>query len=144
LCVKHSKTEMKNLEINSDKLTTVGVMLLLALMLMSLISDLHKLIRHDITVRPFNVSDWLVTIFLLFMTPSILRDAEWRRAYPYGLIGFCCTTAILLLRAAAYWFKLPVEVQGSFWIGLTVLEMAASLFILVEGVRWFRKQARWV
>ena len=133
---------MKDIEINSDKPTVIAVFLVLALVLFVFLSDLYDLAGHRI--RPGSSDIWIYpgVIFNVFAVVSVGRDRTIRRSYPYGLVGFSCFAGTGILRIAAHWLGLATETNRFFWTALLVIDIGASVLIIAEGIRWFRRKLK--
>ncbi len=133
---------MKDIEINSDKYTVLGILLILALVLIVFVSGLYHLATHKVAFSPaVSISNYVAAIFSLFMTVSYFRDSTVRKTYPYGMAGLICLTVEYVVELSAPWLMPPVEAQNLLWTTLRVIEIAGSALVLGEGVRWFRKNS---
>lgn len=129
---------MKDIEINSDKYTVLGVVFLLALALVALFSDLHALATHRPVSDDFSLWEYPFAIFSLYIVVNICRDAKLRQNYSFGVAGVCLWALALTVRMVAHWAGSP-ETQDLLWTSMRTVGIVAWGLILVEGVRWFRK-----
>ena len=132
---------MKDIEINSDKYTVLGVVFLLALALVVLFSDLHALASHRPTSDDVPFWEYPVAIFNLYVAVVVCRDTKLRKNYPFGIAGICLMALVLLVRMFDYWETESPEIRSFLWMSMPFIGIVSSGLILVEGVRWFRKIA---
>jgi len=132
---------MKDIDINSDKYTVLGVVFLLALALVVLFSDLHALASHRLTSDAVHLWEYPVTMFDLCVTAIVCRDTKLRKNYPFGVAGICLMALVLIVRMFAHWEAGSPEIRNLLRTSMTAVGMVSSGLILVEGVRWFRKIA---
>jgi uncharacterized protein with PQ loop repeat len=133
---------MKNIEIDSDKYTVIGVLFLFLLMLMSLISDVHDLERHSIKLPAGVLWNFAAAIFIAWGAISIVRDSKLREAYPYGTLGFCVLGFVFLARLIPRSLMPSSGTLDLIWRTLTLLDIAGCTLLLAESVRWFKKRLR--
>ena len=72
---------MKDIEINSDKYTVVGVVFFLALMLVELISDLYALANHHPASADIHFLDYAVAVVIVYVAVVVCRDSKLRTNY---------------------------------------------------------------
>jgi hypothetical protein len=134
---------MKDIEINSDKYTVLGVCFGLAFVLIVFLSNLYGLLRHHPAAHSsFEMGIYLAAIFNTYFAVILCRDSQLRRAYPYGIAGLCGMAVGPLIEIAMHWTRASDETQNLAGTGLRVLNIVASGLVLVEGFRWFNKKAR--
>ena len=129
---------MKDIEINSDKITMFGVVFLLALALFGFFFDLHALASHRVAPHDFRFWDYPVAILILYIAADFCRDPKFRRNYPFGFAGGCLLVLGFLMKVVAHWVGSP-ETWNLLSSIINALGIVAWGLILVEGVRWFRK-----
>jgi hypothetical protein len=131
---------MRDIEINSDKTTVIGVLLLLALALVTFLGSLYDLLRHRPAVdHAAGIWIYPTVIFNTYVAITWCRDSKIRKAYPYGVAGFCLMAAgFLMATVLELTKKVVVGPQNLFYATLMVIDIVASGLILFEGVRWFR------
>ena len=134
--------EMKDIEINSDKYTTIWVLFFLALALLTFVTDSYDLAMRHVTLQKIELWNYPGAVFSAFVAISLYRDHNLRKQYPLGVLGFCTMSVVLLTRIAAQWIKGSSELQQLLWAVLMILSIAASALILAEGVRWFRRRVK--
>jgi uncharacterized membrane protein len=130
---------MKEIEVNSDKITASGVVFLLALALFGLFFDLHALASHRSVSDNVRFWDYPVAIFILYIAADVCRNPKLRKNYPFGVAGVCLLVLTFLLKLIAHWENGSPETWNLLSWSMTALEIVAWSLILVEGVRWFRK-----
>jgi hypothetical protein len=134
---------MKNIEINSDKTTVSIVVCVLVVMLVTLLSNLYGLLVHrPVAPQSFNYGLIAGAIFNTCVAVILCRDSKIRKAYPYGLAGFCLYASLFFVEIALPWAKASVATQNLLRTPMTVLNIVASGLILGEGVRWFRANVK--
>ena len=133
---------MKDIEVNSDKVTTIAVLFFLALSLLALLTDSYLLARHHFASPTIEVWDYPLAIFNVVISISICREDKIRKDYPMGVLGLCLMSLVLVIRIAARWIKGSSEMQQLLWVLMVVLSIMASALILAEGVRWFKRRVR--
>jgi hypothetical protein len=133
---------MKDIEINSDKVTVLAVIFFLVLCLVGFVSNLLALTRHRPEFPDLHFWDYLVAIFNVYAAVAFYHDEKFCKNYPYGVAGICLMALGLLVRIAAHWTKGFPESQSLFWASMTVINIASSSLILAEGVRWFRRKVK--
>ena len=131
---------MKDIEINSDKYTALGVVFMLAWCLIGFVSSLFALARHRVGFGDLHFWDYWVAIFSVYVAVTIYRDGELRKNYPYGVAGICLMALGLSSRIAAHWSTGFPETRNLLWASMTIINIASSGLILAEGVRWFRRK----
>ena len=131
---------MKDIEINSDKYTVLGVVFMLVWCLTMFVSDLFALARHRVEFLDLHFWDYFGAIFTVYVAVTIYRDGKLRENYPYGVAGICSMALGLSVRIAAHWSKGFPETQNLLWASMTTINIASSGLILAEGVRWFRRK----
>lgn len=132
---------MKDIEINSDKITAFGVVFLLALALFGLSFDLHALAGHRPAPHDFALWEYPFALFSLYIVVAICRDAKLRKNYAFGVRGLCLMGLDILLKLVAHWESGSPETWNLLSWSMTAVGIVAWGLILVEGVRWFRKIA---
>jgi hypothetical protein len=134
---------MKDIEINSDKYTTLEVCFVLAVVLITFLANLYALIRHRPAAHSnLEIGIYLAAVFNTYFAVIVCRDSRLRKAYPYGIVGACGMAAVPLMAIAVYWTKASSETQNLAGTILIVLNILASALVLVEGVRWFTKRVK--
>lgn len=131
---------MKDIKINSDKVTVLFVIFFLVLCLVGFVSDVLALARHRLEFPDIHFWDYLLAIFNVYVAATFYRDGKLRKNYPYGVAGICLMALGLSVRIAAHWAKGVPETQNLFWASMTLINIASSGLILGEGVRWFRRK----
>ena len=132
-----------DIEIKSDKYTTLGVCFCLAFVLIMFLSNLYGFLRHHPAAHSsFDMGIYLGAIFSTYFAVILCRASQLRRAYPYGIAGLCGMAAVGLMAIAMRWSRASAETQDLAGTGLRVLNIVALGLVLVEGFRWFKKEAR--
>lgn len=134
---------MKNVEINSDKHTVIGILFFLALallMFVSNLSNLYTLARYHLAVFDLDFWDYPVAGFNVYVAVIVCRDSKLRKTYPMGVAGICLMAVVLLMKIAMHWAKGSPGTRYLLWSILMVVSIAASGLVLLEGIRWFRKK----
>lgn len=131
---------MKDIEINSDKTTVVVVVFILVSMLVSVFSDLIALASHRVALVDLHFWDYLIALFNVYAAVVICRDANLRKNYPFGVAGMCLIALVLVMRIAAHWAGRSPAAQDFFWTSMTIVSIASSGLVLVEGARWLRRK----
>jgi uncharacterized membrane protein len=94
-------------------------------------------------VAPQNLNVGLIgAIFNTYVAVICCRDSKIRKAYPYGVAGFCLYASSFLVAIALQWANASVAAQSLLRTPMVVLNIVASGLILGEGVRWFRSNVR--
>jgi hypothetical protein len=130
---------MKDIEINSDKITVFGGVFLLALALFGLFFDLHALASHRLASHDVPLWEYPFLIFSLYVVVNICREPKLRKNYPFGVVAVCLMGLGILLKVIAHWESVSPWAQNFLWTSMKAVEIVAWGLILVEGVRWFRK-----
>jgi hypothetical protein len=134
---------MRDIEINSDKTTVLGVLFVLAFALIVLIANLYGLLVHRPAALPrLDFGLFGSAFFLTCLAVSLCCDSKIRRAYPYGVAGLCLYASSLLVAITMQWAKASVATQNLLGTPMTVLNIVASGLILGEGIRWFRANVK--
>jgi hypothetical protein len=134
---------MKDIEINSDKYTVLGVCFGLAFVLIMFLSNLYGLLRHHPAAgSSFEMGIYLGAIFNTYFAVILCHDSQLRRAYPYGIAGLWGMAAVDLIAIAVHWASASTETQDLAGTGLDVLNIVASGLVMMEGFRWFKKKVR--
>jgi hypothetical protein len=131
---------MKDIEINSDKVTVLILTLFMAFCLVVFVFDLLALTRHRPEFPDLHFWDYLLAIFNVYAALVSYRDVKFRKNYPYGVAGICLMALGLSVRIAAHRAKGVPEAQSLFWVSVMMIRIASSGLILAEGVRWFRRK----
>jgi hypothetical protein len=118
----------------------LAVVFILALCLIGFVSNLFALARHQVGFGDVHFGDYLVAIFNVYAAVTIYRDGKLRKNYPYGVAGICSNALVLSVRIAAHWSTGFPETKNLLWASMTIINIASSGLILVEGVRWFRRK----
>jgi hypothetical protein len=135
---------VKNIEINSDKYTVLGILFVLALVLISFVSGLYHLMTHNVAFSAaISIWNYPAAIFSILMAVSIFRDSTLRKTYAYGMAGMTCLMIQYAVTLIAPWLRPPLEAQSLLWTTLRIIEIVGSTLVLAEGVRWFRKNSYW-
>ena len=134
---------MKNIEINSDKYTVLGICLVLVLALFSLLSDLYNLVTHHVPrdSKPEFLS-YLIAIFLAYVPVTFYRDGRLRKEYPYGVAGACGMAIGFLLTIVVHRVIGAAGVRNTADRFLMLLSVLSLALVLGEGLRWFKRTVR--
>jgi hypothetical protein len=133
---------MKDIEVNSDRFTAVGVCLLLAIVLFDLLSNLYQVFRYGFSFKAApGAWTYVAAAFFTVLAISFYRDRDVRRDYPYGLAAGLMIVAVLWISAATHWAGAAVNPRVIAAV-LAVLDIMGSLFILVEGIHFFKRRVR--
>lgn len=132
---------MKQLEINSDKWTFITVCILLGFVLLEAILSLIHLVLGTVPAPPRNRTwvDYMVFIIFLSIFWGTVRDAGFRRMYPYG-------TAASVLFIIDLGLKLLTRGDAPITASrlLASLELFSCALAIVEVARWFRVKTKLV
>jgi hypothetical protein len=96
---------MKQLEINSEKYTTLGVCALLVLTFLEVLAHARNLFWFTYHPEPRRWPNYLVSIFFAYVLFASLRDRKVWRAYPYGAAAFGLFLANFVLGMALPFFR---------------------------------------
>ncbi|MGC2696619.1 MAG: hypothetical protein WA738_12605 [Candidatus Angelobacter sp.] len=134
---------MKDIEINSDKYTVLGVCFGLTLVLMSFLGDLYALLKHNPAAHSnLEIGSYLAAIFSTYLAVLVCHDGRLRKLYPYGVLGAGGMASASLIEIAMHWTSASSETQNFAGTVLLVLNIVAAGLVLVEGIRWFKEKVR--
>ncbi len=100
---------MKHLEIDSDKLTTVGVCGLLLFAFGEAVVQARNLLVHHYNPLSRNWSNYLASAAFVCMFLTSLPDRKLWREYPYGAPGFALYAADFVMKCSC-----PERLQEQF------------------------------
>lgn len=132
---------MRDVEIDSDKYTVLGVVIFLLFFLVILVSDLYLFANHHVKLPEIHFWDYLIALFNVYAAVVACRNRKIRKNYPFGVAGMCLMALVLIMRIAAYWSKIAVT-NNLWWTSMAISGITSSSLLLVEGVRWFRARVR--
>lgn len=128
---------MKQLEINSDKYTTLAISILLAFVFWNLVRharDLFYLTYHpDLRTWP----NYLISVFFGYVWLASVCERKLWREYPYGATGYTFYLIDFLLKMAVQKDVSSTVVMISGFMGL-----AAALLVILEIALWFRTKVK--
>lgn len=130
---------MKQLEINSDKYTTLGVCALLVLAFLEVLAHARNLFWFTYHPEPRTWPNYLISIFFAYVLFASLRGRKLWHAYPYGAAGFVLFMANFIVDMA-----LPRRPSATVVTILGFVGLTAWLLVIVEIARWFRQKVRTV
>lgn len=134
---------MKNIEVNSDKYTVLFACFALAVVLKIFLGNLYGLMRPGSAAHSnLEFGTYVAAIVNTYFAVIFCRDSQLRRTYPYGIAGVCGMAARALIEIAMHWTRASAETQNLAGTILMVLTVVASGLVLVEGMRWFKKNVR--
>lgn len=132
---------MRDVEINSDKYTVLGVVILIVFMLAIFVSDLYLFANHHVRLPDIHFWDYAVAVFNVYVAFIVCLDSKIRKNYPYGVAGMCLMTVVLLMRIAAYWTKIEAT-NNLWWTIMAITGIASTNLLLAEAVRWLTRRVR--
>lgn len=98
---------MKKVEINSDKYTTLAIVVTLVFTFWSLVRRARDLFFLTYHPEPRTWPNYLISVFFVYVLLTSGRDRKLWRAYPYGTTGFAFFLIDFVLKMA-----LPKDVPG--------------------------------
>jgi len=128
---------MKQMEINSDKYTTLAVGMLLVFAFWSLIRHARDLFYLTYHPEPRSWPNYLISGFFVYVLLTSAHDRKLWRVYPYGAAGFTFYLVDFVIRMAVQKDVSTTVVMISGFIGL-----AAALLVILEIALWFRTKAK--
>lgn len=128
---------MRQLEIDSDKFTTLSVCGFLVLALWIAISTVMDVASGTFQSRTHSWFNYLFIIVAPCGFLSELRDGKLRQEYPYGFLAFG-----LFIVEFAVEMVLPGDTTGMASRVPGTLGLVASALVMFEGARWFRARVR--
>lgn len=126
---------MKQVEVNSDKYTTVGIAALLVLVLLEFVASVMRLVHGAFQPTPRSLPNFVVVFFLAYTV--LVSDRKFWSRYPYGFLAF-----VLLLVDFVMGIALPKDASAAVWRLPAFLHLAAYALGIVEIARWFRARVR--
>lgn len=128
---------MKQVEIDSDKYTTLAVGALLLFSFWEVVAHARDLFWLTFHPAPRTWPNFLISIFFGYVLIGTMRDRKLWLMYPYGAAGFGLLFVNLVLDMA-----LPRNATGTVVMFPGFVGMACWLLIVVEIARWFRARVR--
>ncbi len=128
---------MKQLEINSDKYTTLAVGMLLVFVFWSLVRRARDLFYFTYHPEPRTWSNYLISGFFMYVLLGSAGDRKLWREYPYGSAGFAFFLAHFVLSMA-----LPKNASGTAVMILGFMGLAAALLVILEIALWWRTRVK--
>lgn len=124
---------MKQVEVNSDKYTTVMIAVLLVFALCEVVIS-----GRDLTFFVFHPAErswinYLASIFFAYILLGSPREGKLWRTYPFGAAGSGLWLAKFVLDMA-----LPRDASGTIVTIPAFAGLAGSLLVILEIARWFR------
>ena len=128
---------MKKVEINSDKYTTLAIVVTLVFTFWSLVRRARDLFFLTYHPEPRTWPNYLISVFFVYVLLTSGRDRKLWRAYPYGTTGFAFFLINFVLKMA-----LPKDVSGTVVMILGFVGLAAALLVILEIALWFRTKVK--
>ncbi|MGE5324256.1 MAG: hypothetical protein ACM3SW_15415 [Actinomycetota bacterium] len=127
---------MKQVEVNSDKYTALGVAMLLVLVLLEFVASIIRLVHG--TFQPTQtLPSFVIVLFLAYALWVLVSDRKFWSRYPYALLSF-----VLLLVDFVMGIALPRDVSAVVWRLPRFLDLVAYALGIVEIARWFRANVK--
>ena len=124
---------MKQVEVNSDKYTTVMIAVLLVFAFCEVVAYGRDLLFLRYHPEPRTWLNYSVTILLAYGLLGSPRDPKLWRAYPFGAAGFGLWVVTFVLDMI-----LPTHASGTVVMIPAFAGLTGSLLVILEVARWFR------
>lgn len=128
---------MKKVEINSDKYTTLAIVVTLVFTFWGLVRRARDLFFLTYHPEPRTWPNYLISVFFIYVLLGSANDRKLWRAYPYGSGGFAFFLVHFVLSMA-----LPKGISGTVVMILGFVGLAAALLVILEIALWFRTKVK--